>query len=113
MLFWLIACTEPCKEVDCSCPQGEGTLLIESVDKASLRIPDQKDKSKGSTVACSPAKAGVRCSFTPPSSFFHAEILLAEKAFPVEIQSQRQNREDCCQCEYYRLTPSRISIPYR
>ena len=113
MFFWLMACTEPCRESECSCPQGEGTLLIENVAKASLHIPDQKDKSKGTTIVCTPDKEGVLCSFTPSSALIHAEILLADKAFPVEIQSNRQSKEDCCQCEYYQLTPSRVSIPYR
>ena len=115
MFLWLLACSylEPCKGVECSCPIGQGTILIENVEKASLNIANSKEKKINKLVACSPQKDGVLCSFTPKSTLVHAEILIADKAFPIEVQSIYKTKDDCCQCGYYEFRPSRISIPYR
>ena len=115
MFLWLMACfsSDPCQGLECSCALGEGTILIENVEKASLSIAHSKEQKSEEIVVCSPQKDGVLCSFTPTSTLIRAEILIADKAFPLEIQSTYKTKEDCCQCGYYELTPSRIAIPYR
>jgi len=115
MFLWLLACSnsDPCKGVDCSCTIGEGTIVIEDVEKASLNIAHSKEKKSKQKISCSPQKDGVLCSFTPTSTLIKAEIMMEDKAFPIDIQSTYKTKDDCCQCGYYELTPSRITIPYR
>ena len=105
MLFVLLACTtDPCKDMNCLCPEGTGTLIIENVSKASI----QKKTTTGEqlqVITCSPSKENVSCSFRPDGEVFQIEVLIGEKAFPIDIKSTRKNKKNCCACEYFEFSP--------
>jgi len=121
MLIWLFACSmgnptnnpEECDPTQCRCTAIEGHLRIENVSTASIQPNRSSKDGEGDVIPCVQQAKGVICSFTPTSSLVRASIWIEDKSFPVEIQAQKKTAEDCCQCEYYELTPNQLAIPYR
>ena len=112
MLFILIACTgDPCKDINCLCPEGTGILIVENVKEASIQKKSASGK-KTEVFSCDPNGANVRCSFTPEDKNFQVEVLIGEKSFPVDITSKRKTKDNCCACEYFEFSPHRLTIPY-
>ena len=113
MLFILIACAaeNPCKDIDCSCPEGTGSLIIEKIKEVSIQ---KKDASgvKSQIIPCVASKDESLCTFTPAGSVFQVDVLIGEKSFPVDIKSVRKAKEGCCACGYFEFSPHRLTIPY-
>ena len=112
MLFFLLACFDaPCDGTQCLCPEGTGTVVIENIKEASIQKKEPSGKGT-QIIPCSAIKSGVRCEFTPEGDVFQIDVLIGEKAFPVDITSTRKSKKDCCACGYYEFSPRRLTIPY-
>ena len=102
-----------CSSVDCSCAIGTGTLLVEDVPEASLRILHLSEKDKEQTIVCSPSPDGALCEFTPASSHVYVEIQLENTSYPLEIQAIERKEDNCCACSHYDFVPHSIHIQYQ
>ena len=112
MLLMLLACSSnPCEGMQCLCPEGTGVITLENIKEASIQKKDASGK-KTEVIPCSASKAGALCSFVPEGETFQVDVLIGEKAFPIDIKSVRKTQKTCCACGYFEFSPRRLTIPY-